>query len=87
MWTTTKPKRPGVYMVRGFEVGVPRERQREAAVEVRKRGRGLVCNLHAKNSGDLDDGYDWSPVPNMAPDFEWLGPLTPNTSVTGGSAA
>lgn len=74
-WTKTKPKVPGVYKVRGFNVGRLPSKQREAVVEVRRVAGVLRCNLHDLNSSDAPPGT-WTPVSRYDPAFQWYGPLT-----------
>jgi hypothetical protein len=70
-WSTTnKPKRAGVYGVRGFNVGEAPEHQFEAIVAVRLDDDGeLVCNLHESTSED--DLARWSLVSDCSDKFEW----------------
>ena len=73
-WTKTKPSKPGIYKVRGFNLFRAASKQREAVVEVRAyRGR-LHCNLHESNSSD-DPVSEWSWLKDLNSEFQWRGPL------------
>lgn len=69
-----KPTKPGIYKVRGFNLFRPRNRWREAVVEVRLYRGVLRCNLHEINSSD-DPIATWAPISEYNDDFEWLGPF------------
>ena len=70
-WTAAKPLSAGAYYLRGFRRG--ELDSRPALVEVEIADGKLVCNLNAQNT---DDGIaGWKQLSDLAPDFEWLGPL------------
>ena len=67
-WTNTKPTEPGVYGVKGFNLGQTPSEQVEAIVRVVFDGE-LVCNLHQCNSEE--DFEDWYAVSDLLDTFEW----------------
>lgn len=66
-WLNTKPERPGVYAVRKFHLGFPRD---FAIVEVDDYNGALCCNLHCVNSAH-DQEDKWSPLADYSKSFEW----------------
>lgn len=57
-WTSTPPKKPGMYLTRhsGSDYPVP--------VQVKRKGRGLTCLAH---------GYGAAPMKDVANDaIEWM---------------
>ena len=68
-WNKQKPTSPGIYGVRGFNIGRPPSKQSEAIVRVCKFRGKLVCNLHEYNSDEPSDS--WSLLSDMASYFEW----------------
>ncbi|MBP7657406.1 MAG: hypothetical protein KA742_12785, partial [Pseudoxanthomonas sp.] len=68
-WSTNKPSHPGVYGVRGFNLGATPEEQFEAIVAVRLYEGDLICNLHESTS---EDDFDrWTLVEDCNDGFEW----------------
>lgn len=82
-WKRTKPTEPGAYYVRGFNYFDDGKQFFEALVEVRKKGRTLICNLHEENSRPPDSYLNkWSDLDDYDDNFQWCGPLLlPNTQV------
>lgn len=81
-WKKTKPTEPGAYYVRGFN-NFGEGKQYEALVEVRKKGRTLICNLHEENSRPPDEPLtNWAELERYSDRFQWCGPLLlPNNQV------
>jgi hypothetical protein len=69
-WASVKPTCSGVYGVRGYQPGVSKADQFEAAVLVREYEGELVCNLHESTSEDNLDR--WAPLSEISDKFEWL---------------
>ena len=77
VWSKTRPTAEGAYYVRGFYLS--QLAHCKALVQVRMHhfdgepAPELVCNLHESTSDD--DPNSWSPIVDLAEEFEWLGPL------------
>jgi hypothetical protein len=65
-WIAAKPTKAGVYRVRGFVLGHPRE---YAVVEVATCDGELRSNLHERNSDH--ETNDWSAIDDHSSRFEW----------------
>lgn len=72
-WTTSKPKAPGAYWIRGFNLSG--EFTESALVQVALEGdeQVLMVNLH-QSTTEKDTAY-WYEVGDINSNFEWLGPL------------
>ena len=72
-WTTSKPKAPGAYWIRGFNLSG--EFTDSALVQVALEGdeQVLMVNLH-QSTTEKDTAY-WYEVGDINSNFEWLGPL------------